>query len=118
MGQLGLLGAALLDIADGLVALGHAKSRGLGRVCIEFTRAEFRFCKPPNDAILGVGELADQQLKQKYGLPDGDTLSVDGFQATQRDALYHQASSDNNDQIRRWLSQAAPRWVKEAPDAG
>jgi CRISPR-associated protein Csm3 len=118
VGQLGLLGAALLDIADGLVALGHAKSRGLGRVCIEFTRAEFRFCKPPNDAILGVGELADQQLKQKYGLPDGDTLFVDGFQATQRDALYYQARSNDNDQIRGWLSEAAPRWVKEAPDAG
>jgi len=40
VGQLGLLGAALLDIADGLVALGHAKSRGLGRVCIEFTLQE------------------------------------------------------------------------------
>jgi CRISPR-associated protein Csm3 len=118
VGQLGLLGAALLDIADGLVALGHAKSRGLGRVCIEFTRAEFRFCKPPNDAILGVGELADQQLKQKYGLPDGDTLFVDGFQATQRDALYYQARSNDNDQIRGWLSEAAPRWVQEAPDAG
>ena len=118
VGQLGLLGAALLDIADGLVALGHAKSRGLGRVCIEFTRAEFRFCKPPNDAILGVGELADQQLKQKYGLPDGDTLSVDGFQATQRDALYYQARSNDKNQIRGWLSQAAPRWVQEAPDAG
>jgi CRISPR-associated protein Csm3 len=118
VGQLGLLGAALLDIADGLVALGHAKSRGLGRVCIEFTRAEFRFCQPADGKILGVGELADQQLKQKYGLPDGDTLSVDGFQATQRDALYYQARSNDNDQIRGWLSEAAPRWVQEAPDAG
>jgi CRISPR-associated protein Csm3 len=118
VGQLGLLSAALLDIADGLVALGHAKSRGLGRVCIEFTRAEFRFCKPPNDAILGVGELADQQLKQKYGLPDGDTLSVDGFQATQRDALYYQARSNDNDQVRGWLSDAAPRWVQEVSRAG
>jgi len=118
VGQLGLLGAALLDIADGLVALGHAKSRGLGRVCIEFTRAEFRFCQPADGKILGVGELADQQLKQKYGLPDGDTLSVDGFQATQRDALYYQARSNDNDQIRGWLSEAAPRWVQEVQRAG
>jgi CRISPR-associated protein Csm3 len=118
VGQLGLLGAALLDIADGLVALGHAKSRGLGRVCIEFTRAEFRFSKRTDGAILGVGELADQQLKQKYGLPDGDTLSVDGFQATQRDALYYQARSNDKNQIRGWLSQAAPRWVQEVSRAG
>jgi len=118
VGQLGLLGAALLDIADGLVALGHAKSRGLGRVCIEFTRAEFRFCQSADGKILGVGELADQELKRKYGLPNDDALSVDGFQAVQRDALYYQASSDNNDQIRRWLSQAAPRWVQEVQRAG
>ena len=118
VGQLGLLGAALLDIADGLVALGHAKSRGLGRVRLEFTCAEFRFSKRTDGAILGVGELADQELKRKYGLPDGDALSVDGFQATPRDALYHQASSNDNKQIRDWLSQAAPRWVQEAPNAG
>jgi CRISPR-associated protein Csm3 len=118
VGQLGLLGAALLDIADGLVALGHAKSRGLGRVCIEFTRAEFRFCKPPNDAILGVGELADGGVKKAYDLPDNDTLPVSNLQAAQRDALYYQARSNDNDQIRGWLSEAAPRWVQEAPDAG
>jgi CRISPR-associated protein Csm3 len=59
-----------------------------------------------------------QQLKQKYGLPDGDTLSVDGFQATQRDALYYQACSNDNDQIRGWLSEAAPRWVQEVSRAG
>jgi CRISPR-associated protein Csm3 len=118
VGQLGLLGAALLDIADGLVALGHAKSRGLGRVCIEFTRAEFRFCQPADGKILGVGSLAPDNLKDAYKLPDGDALAVDSFQATQRDALYYQARSNDNDQIRGWLSEAAPRWVQEVQRAG
>jgi CRISPR-associated protein Csm3 len=118
VGQLGLLGAALLDIADGLVALGHAKSRGLGRVCIEFTRAEFRFCQPADGKILGVGELADDGVKKAYDLPDNDTLPVSNLQATQRDALYYQARSNDNDQIRGWLSEAAPRWVQEVPRAG
>jgi CRISPR-associated protein Csm3 len=118
VGQLGLLGAALLDIADGLVALGHAKSRGLGRVCIEFTRAEFRFCQPADGKILGVGELADGGVKKAYDLPDNDTLPVSNLQAAQRDALYYQARSNDNDQIRRWLSQAAPRWVQEVQRAG
>lgn len=118
VGQLGLLGAALLDIADGLVALGHAKSRGLGRVCLEFTRAEFRFSKRTDGAILGVGSLAPDNLKEDYKLPKDDALSVDGFQATPRDALYHQASSNSDEQIRDWLSKAAPRWVQEAPNAG
>jgi len=118
VGQLGLLGAALLDIADGLVALGHAKSRGLGRVCIEFTRAEFRFCQPADGKILGVGELADGGVKKAYDLPDNDTLPVSNLQAAQRDALYYQARSNDNDQIRGWLSEAAPRWVQEVPRAG
>ena len=118
VGQLGLLGAALLDIADGLVALGHAKSRGLGRVCIEFTRAEFRFCQPADGKILGVGELADGGVKKAYDLPDNDTLPVSNLQAAQRDALYYQARSNDNDQIRGWLSEAAPRWVQEVQRAG
>jgi CRISPR-associated protein Csm3 len=118
VGQLGLLGAALLDIADGLVALGHAKSRGLGRVCIEFTRAEFRFCQPADGKILGVGELADGGVKKAYDLLDNDTLPVSNLQAAQRDALYYQARSNDNDQIRGWLSEAAPRWVQEVQRAG
>lgn len=113
VGQLGLLGAALLDIADGLVALGHAKSRGLGRVRLEFTRAEFRFCQSADGKILGVGSLAPDNLKEDYKLPKDDALSVDGFQATTRDALYHQASSNSDEQIRDWLSKAAPRWAQE-----
>lgn len=118
VGQLGLLGASLLDIADGLVALGHAKSRGLGRVCIEFVRAEFRFCKPAENAILGVGELADPQVREAYSLPNSDQLPVSDLQATQRNALYYQAHSNDNEQIRRWLSEAAPRWIEEVQHAG
>ena len=56
-------------------------------------------------------------MKEDYKLPDGDALRIDGFQATPRDALYHQASSNDNEQIRGWLSDAAPCWVQEAPDA-
>ncbi|MGQ9658127.1 MAG: RAMP superfamily CRISPR-associated protein [Fimbriimonadales bacterium] len=118
VGQLGLLGASLLDIADGLVALGHAKSRGLGRVRIEFVCAKFRFCKPAENAILGVGELADHQVREAYSLPNNDRLPVSDLQATQRNALYCQAHSNDHKQIRRWLSEAAPRWVEEVQHAG
>ncbi|GIV06141.1 MAG: hypothetical protein KatS3mg016_1716 [Fimbriimonadales bacterium] len=118
VGQLGLLSASLLDIADGLVALGHAKSRGLGRVQIEFTHAQFRFSKPANGKILGVGELAEDRLRKAYNLPTDDTIAVDSFQAVQRDALYYQVRSIDTDQIRRWLEAVAPRWVEEVRRAG
>lgn len=118
VGQLGLLSASLLDIADGLVALGHAKSRGLGRVQIEFTHAQFRFSKPTNGKILGVGELAEDRLRGVYQLPINDEIAVDSFQAVQRDALYYQVRSIDTDQIRRWLEAVAPRWVEEVRRAG
>ncbi len=118
VGQVGLLGAALLDIADGLVALGHAKSRGLGRVCIEFTRAEFRQCNSQDNQLLGVGALAPDDIRQRYALPDNDTLALEGFQPVRRDSLYYQAQSNENAQIRQWLEAAAPRWVEEVQRAG
>jgi CRISPR-associated RAMP protein (TIGR02581 family) len=118
IGQLGLLSAALLDIADGLVALGHSKSRGLGRVRIEFTEARFRFSQPASDKILGVGALAEGKIHEAYQFPSNDTLPVDSFEAVRRDALYHQASSTDSNQIRRWLEAAAPRWVEEVEHVG
>lgn len=118
IGQLGLLSAALLDIADGLVALGHAKSRGLGRVRIEFVRAQFRFSKEAQDAILGVGALAEKKVRESYNISEEDKLEIAGFRAVRRDTVYHQADSDNDQQIREWLSKTAPRWLKEVPRAG
>lgn len=118
IGQLGLLSASLLDIADGLVALGHSKSRGLGRVRIEFIRAQFRFAKQTQNKILGMGALAEPKLREDYDLPEDDTLSVDGFSAKQRDAVYYQASSNENDVIRRYLEAAAPCWLEEVQRAG
>ncbi|MDM7460420.1 MAG: RAMP superfamily CRISPR-associated protein [bacterium] len=117
IGQLGLLGAALLDIADGLVALGHAKSRGLGRVRIEFVRAQFRFAQQAAGAILGVGAIAPKDVRNSYRLPESDTLDMQGLNAAQRNSLYYQADSDSDEQIRKWLTDAAPRWVQEVQNA-
>lgn len=118
IGQLDLLSASLLDIADGLVALGHSKSRGLGRVRIEFIRAQFRFARDAQGEILGVGVLAEEAVRNAYEFPQNDTLAVEGFRAVRRDTVYHQADSDNDAQIRGWLSKAAPRWLEEVQRAG
>ncbi len=118
IGQLGLLSAALLDIADGLIALGHAKSRGLGRVRIEFVRAQFRFAKEAHGAILGVGALAEKAVREAYNIPEEDRLSIEGFRAVRRDSVYHQADSDSDAQIREWLGKTAPHWINEVQYAG
>lgn len=54
LAQLGLLGLALRDLADGRVALGFGKSRGLGRVKLSFDELELRY---------PTCELADGQLR-------------------------------------------------------
>jgi CRISPR-associated RAMP protein (TIGR02581 family) len=69
LGQLGLLAASLLDIGDGLVPLGHGKSRGLGRVSLNVKNVTFRFLQPSHDALRGVGALADEQTRKAYALP-------------------------------------------------
>jgi CRISPR-associated RAMP protein (TIGR02581 family) len=43
LAQIGLLGLALRDLADGRVALGFGKSRGLGRVAVNFDTFEVRY---------------------------------------------------------------------------
>lgn len=118
VGQLGLLSAALLDIADELVALGHAKSRGLGRVRLNFNRARFRFTQPPQGGVAGIGALASEDIKQRYGLPSPDCHTLDGFPEAQREGLYYTVISEENTEIRRWLETLAPLWVEEIKQGG
>lgn len=113
IGQLGLLSAVLLDISDQLVALGHAKSRGLGRVELHFKKAQFRFSKPLQGHLVGIGYLAEESLKSQYRLPNGDTLQVSNLPEGERRGVYLHFTSQAPQQIRNWLESAVPRWVKE-----
>ncbi|GBC92720.1 hypothetical protein HRbin15_01197 [bacterium HR15] len=121
VGQLGLLGAALLDIADGLVALGHAKSRGLGRVRLNFNWARFRFMQLPpdgNNGIVGIGALASEEIRRRYNLPSPDHHALDGFPQAQHEGLYHTVISREDADIRRWFETLAPLWVEEIEQGG
>src|SRR5690606_2146679 len=70
LGQLGLLGAALLDLNDGIIALGFGKSRGLGRVRLTFD-GHLRLLGPraldvsPAE-LPGVELLADDRTRARY----------------------------------------------------
>ncbi len=113
IGQLGLLSAVLLDIGDGLVALGHAKSRGLGRVNLHFSSAQMRFSKPLNGYLLGIGALADPKVVEQYGLNPEDKIPVEQFPMVSRAGVYHTLTLQEDDQIRRLLEATVPRWVEE-----
>lgn len=78
LGHLSLISAALLDLADGVVAMGYGKSRGLGRVRLQFLSLEFRLSRNEPGKLLGVGALASEQRVRDYQLPAADQEKVDG----------------------------------------
>jgi CRISPR-associated protein Csm3 len=112
LGQLGLLAAALLDIGDGLVPLGHAKSRGLGRVTLMVRQVTFRFPRDPQGRLQGVGALADDEVRQRYHLPaaEKDFLPLNITAQHQRGFLTLTVPGDTAKDV---LETAVPFWVEQ-----
>ncbi len=112
LGQLGLLAAALLDIGDGLVPLGHAKSRGLGRVNLTFRRVSFRFPRDPQGNVKGVGALAEDDVRQKYDLPppEKDSLALNVPSQPERGFF---VLTVEGDAAKDWLEEVVPFWTQQ-----
>ncbi|WP_129678064.1 RAMP superfamily CRISPR-associated protein [Candidatus Chloroploca sp. Khr17] len=87
LAQLGLLGLALRDLAEGRVAIGFGKSRGLGRISITFDALELRY---------PTCELVEGQLRLLNGKArlDARTLAGVGALATEG---YRDYAFDAND---------------------
>jgi CRISPR/Cas system CSM-associated protein Csm3 (group 7 of RAMP superfamily) len=116
LGQLGLTSAALLDISDGLVPLGHGKSRGLGRVHLEFRKATFRYLKKPEGGLLGAGAIiTDESMRAKYPLPEPekDRMAVKAQVQEQKPFFVLEVEGE---QTRQWLENTVGRWVDEVED--
>lgn len=89
LAQLALLGLSLRDLAEGRVAIGFGKSRGLGRVKVEFTNLTLRYptCEVAGDRLqllngrdiaaanqlVGVGVFERQAA---YGMPSDDKADM------------------------------------------
>jgi CRISPR-associated RAMP protein (TIGR02581 family) len=116
--QLGLLGFVLADLADGLIRIGAAKSRGLGRVrgAVQQVRIDYLGSNAPrpsgDDLMLkGVGEMAASDMATAYGLacpdsvklPAREPASANGLRTTY---LFDGASFP-------WTA-VAPLWVQKA----
>jgi len=76
--QLGLVGFVLADLADGLIRVGAAKSRGLGRVrgTVRQVRLDFLGANAPQPEngqlkLKGAGEMISSELAKAYGLIRG-----------------------------------------------
>lgn len=113
LGQLGLVAAALLDMADGLVALGYGKSRGLGRVEIAWQKLSFRFCTDPGAGLAGVGALAGPNVREQFSLPapEEDRLALPELVTARRGGFWE--ASLEGMAARHCLEQLAPLWTAE-----
>jgi CRISPR-associated RAMP protein (TIGR02581 family) len=83
LAQLVVVGLALRDLDMGRIALGFAKSRGMGSVAITWRSLEIRY--PLVDLkqhavaaadLVGVGALASEQQRRAYGLPANDRIAL------------------------------------------
>jgi len=112
LGQLGLISAAVLAMADGLVPMGHAKSRGLGRVNIPFSKAVFRYLKDPGKRLLGVEALVNDNTRESYLLPPKENAWIEVDQEAQQRGAFFTIEAERN-KARELLESAVRRWVEE-----
>lgn len=97
--QLGLVGFLLQDLKDGLIRLGAAKSRGLGKVRGEVQSVKLYYMGKKTPApdngqlpICGVGGLVEENMAEQYGmkppyqvtagLPEGFAPHSNGLRTT------------------------------------
>lgn len=116
--QLGLLGFVLTDLADGLIRMGAAKSRGLGRVRGEVKNVRMDFLGPnaprPNAgrlAFKGVGDLATETMAKDYGFAHPDKIEIPAQEPTSANGLRTTYRFDGA--TFPWGS-LAPLWVEKA----
>lgn len=104
LAQLGLLGLALRDLKEGRVAIGFGKSRGLGRVTVNFMDMSLYYptCTLQNGTLCllngtevvaaselaGVGMFCRDDAYADYGMPTDDSVPMpDGLEYVEGNLL-------------------------------
>jgi CRISPR-associated RAMP protein (TIGR02581 family) len=119
--QLALIGLALRDLGEGRVGLGFGKSRGLGRVTVDWGRLELRYPlatfkrpTPPADVLLGVGELYQAEPSVSYDFPAGDRAPLPAGMRFDDDGWGTlQAVAEGSEQVQAVFRAATARWREE-----
>jgi CRISPR/Cas system CSM-associated protein Csm3 (group 7 of RAMP superfamily) len=127
LAQLGLLGLALRDLAEGRVAIGFAKSRGLGRVKVAFGQLNISYpsCELTADGALkriGGAALPPGQLaglgalcaEAGYALPPQDTAALpDGLGYTPDELIGVHLVAEGDAAVRAIWRACMPAWKAE-----
>lgn len=132
LAQLGLLGLALRDLAEGRIGIGFGKSRGLGRVTLTFNEmslyyptcilvdGELRLLGGARVAadseLVGLGALCQGDTYRAYCLPSAEhdrTALPEGL-SYQEDALLGvRLTATSDDQVRAVWGACMPAWKRE-----
>lgn len=129
LAQLGLLGLALRDLAEGRIALGFGKSRGLGRVTASFDHLEIRYptCILKDGALHlvgrsmslpvghfgGVGAFGGDAYRA-YDFPSDDIAPLPkdlSFEA--EEVMGVQLRAEGADQVKAFWRACMPAWKRE-----
>lgn len=130
LAQLALLGLALRDMAEGRVGIGFGKSRGLGRVKVNFDVLTLRYptCMLSNgnlsslggtricatNTLAGLGTFCTDAAYAGYALPADDTAALpDGLRYVEDDLLGVNLLAAGNDQVRSIWKACMPAWKRE-----
>ncbi|HEU4322606.1 MAG TPA: RAMP superfamily CRISPR-associated protein [Roseiflexaceae bacterium] len=129
LAQLALLGLALRDLAEGRVAVGFGKSRGLGRVKVTFERLELRYptCElvdgqvrllsstvgVPDTDLAGLAALCPREAYAEYHLPQRDHVPLPNglaYRIDEDDLLGVRLTADGDTQVRAVWKACMPCW--------
>jgi hypothetical protein len=130
LAQLGLLGLALRDLAEGRVAIGFGKSRGLGRVTVSFDELTLRYpaCVLEGGELrllggrrvcaagelAGLGALCADPAYGGYNLPEEDRAPLPEGLAYEADPFIGALLRAAGDEAVRGLWRACmPAWRRE-----
>ncbi|MBA3947480.1 MAG: hypothetical protein H0X37_23340 [Herpetosiphonaceae bacterium] len=121
LSQLAVVGLALRDLGEGRIGLGFAKSRGMGRVTIDWRKLELRYplagLKQPQATpvdLWGVGRLAGDAASQAYGFPPNDSAQLPSDLHFEDDGWGTlQAVAEGSEQVQAVFRAALGRWREE-----
>lgn len=120
LSQLALIGLALRDLGEGRVGLGFGKSRGMGRVTLDWGKLTLRYPlatlraqRPATNELVGVGTLLGNGA-QAYGMPRDDRAKLPANVQFADDGLLSlTAVAEGQAQIEGVFRAATARWGAE-----
>lgn len=129
LAQLGLLGLALRDLAEGRIALGFGKSRGLGRVTASFEALEIHYpiceldgavlrtldgrVRLPAGHLGGLGAFGGDAYRA-YNLPADDIAPLpEGLSLTPDEPFGVWLRAIGGEQVKAFWKACMPAWKRE-----